>query len=51
MADDLPDYMRGFDLDEDWGITQVSNIPKEQSQPTIDPKAIDNKNLELSKVK
>ena len=51
MADDLPDYMRGFDLDEDWGITPVSNIPKEQSQPTIDPKAIDNQNLELSKVK
>ena len=22
MAKDLPDYMRGFDLDDDWGMTQ-----------------------------
>jgi hypothetical protein len=28
MADDIPDYMRGFDLNEDWGITPVSNPPK-----------------------
>ena len=51
MADDIPDYMRGFDLDEDWGITPVSNIPKEETQPTIDPSIIENSNIELSKVK
>jgi hypothetical protein len=51
MADDLPDYMRGFDLNEDWGITPVSNIPKEETQPTIDPSVIENSNIELSKVK
>ena len=28
MVDDIPDYMRGFDLDEDWGITPVANVPK-----------------------
>ena len=21
---DIPDYMRGFDVDEDWGMTAVS---------------------------
>jgi hypothetical protein len=51
MADDIPDYMRGFDLNEDWGITPVSNIPKEEAQPAIDPKIIEDSNLELSKVK
>ena len=49
MAKDIPDYMRGFDLDDDWGMTPVSNMPKQET--TIDPKAIDNQNLELSKVK
>lgn len=51
MVDDIPDYMRGFDLNEDWGITPVSNIPKTETQPVIDPKVIENSNLELSKVK
>ena len=50
MADDIPDYMRGFDLDEDWGITPVSK-PIETTQPAIDPKVLENSNLELSKVK
>ncbi len=27
MAKDIPDYMRGFDITEDWGITPVSEIP------------------------
>ena len=49
MAKDIPDFMRGFDLDDDWGMTPVSNMPKQEA--TIDPKAIDNQNLELSKVK
>jgi len=50
MADDLPDYMRGFDLNEDWGMTPVSK-PAEQTQPTIDPSVLENSNIELSKVK
>ena len=36
MAKDIPDYMRGFDLDDDWGMTPVSNMPKQEA--TIDPK-------------
>jgi hypothetical protein len=49
MADDIPDYMRGFDLDDDWGITPVTSTPTKE--PTVDPKIIENNNLELSKVK
>ena len=49
MADkDIPDFMRGFDITEDWGMTPVSSIPK-------DKKDIENlgqqTNLEISKVK
>jgi len=50
MADDIPDYMRGFDLDEDWGITPVAK-PAESTAPTIDPKLLKNSNLEIAKVK
>ena len=50
MADDIPDYMRGFDLDEDWGMTPVTK-PAESTTPTIDPSIIENSNLEISKVK
>ena len=50
MADDIPDYMRGFDLNEDWGITPVSK-PAETTQPTIDPSILENSNLEIAKVK
>ena len=47
---DIPDYMRGFDLDEDWGMTPVTK-PAESTTPTIDPSVIENSNLEISKVK
>src|SRR6056300_822674 len=48
---DLPDYMRGFDLDDDWGFTPVQKAPESDTQPTIDPSVIENSNLELAKVK
>ena len=41
MADDIPDYMRGFDLDEDWGMTPVSSAPTQKTEPTIDKKDIE----------
>ena len=41
MAKDIPDYMRGFDLDEDWGMTPVSSAPTTKSEPTIDKKDIE----------
>ena len=46
---DIPDYMRGFDLDEDYGFTPVDANPK--SDTTVDKKVVEYTKLELSKVK
>jgi len=51
MADDIPDYMRGFDLDDDWGFTPITSKPETETQPAIDPKVLEDSNLELAKVK
>jgi len=55
MAKDIPDYMRGFDLDEDFGITAVSSAPKTEVKPSVDKKDIETlgqqTSLEISKVK
>ena len=48
MAKDIPDYMRGFDTTDDWGMTPVSTVSEE---PKVDPKLVENSNLEISKVK
>ena len=45
---DIPDYMRGFDLQDDWGMTPVSTVSEE---PKVDPKLVENSNLEIAKVK
>ena len=50
MAKDIPDFMRGFDVDDDWGLTPVTSVPKDDS-PSIDPSVLENSNLELAKVK
>ncbi len=49
MAYDIPDFMRGFDLDDDWGMTPVSSTPEEK--PSVDPKIVEDSKLEISKVK
>ena len=49
MVNDIPDYMRGVDLDEDFGITPVASKPK--SETSVDKKVVESTNLELSKVK
>tara|TARA_X000000950_G_scaffold118602_1_gene148558 strand:- start:214 stop:603 length:390 start_codon:yes stop_codon:yes gene_type:complete len=49
MAKDIPDYMRGFDTTDDWGMTPVSSTPK--ATPTVDPKVVEDSKLEISKVK
>jgi hypothetical protein len=46
---DIPDYMRGFDLDEDYGFTPVQAKPK--TETSVDKKVVENTNIELSKVK
>ena len=47
---DIPDYMRDFDMDQDYGFTPVSSKPSE-SKPSVDPKLVENSNIEISKVK
>jgi hypothetical protein len=47
--DNIPDYMRGFDLNDDWGITPVNTAPTQQ--PTIDNSLIESSNIEISKIK
>ena len=34
--DDIPDYMRGFDLEEDWGATAVSSAPTQEVKPSVE---------------
>lgn len=48
---DIPDYMRDFDMDQDYGFTPVSSKPKTDSTPAVDPKLLENSNIEISKVK
>ena len=50
MAKDIPDYMRGFDLTDNWCMTPVSSTP-DSEKPSIDPKVVEGTNIELSKVK
>ena len=49
MTKDIPDYMRGLDTMDDWGMTPVSSTP--EKTPSVDPKLVENSNLEISKVK
>ena len=52
MAKDIPDFMREFDTDDDFGFTPVSQKPAEETtQPSIDPSVIENSNIEIAKVK
>ena len=50
----IPDFIREFDMNIDYGFTPVSSKPVEQ-KPGVDKQALDSKfegtNLELSKVK
>jgi hypothetical protein len=50
IDNNIPDYMRGFDLNEDFGITPVTSKPEAQ-QPAIDPTILESNNVELSKIK
>ena len=45
---DIPDYLREYDLDQDWGFTPVSKAPE---TPIVDTSVIETNNLELAKVK
>ena len=49
MAKDIPDYLREYDLDQDWGFTPVSKAP--EFTPAVDTSVIETNNVELAKVK
>ena len=49
MAKDMPDYLREYDLDQDWGFTPVRKAP--ESTPAVDTSVIETNNVELAKVK
>ena len=49
MAKDIPDYLREYDLDQDWGFTPGSKAP--ESTPAVDTSVIETNNVELAKVK
>ena len=51
MAKDIPDFMREFDTDIDYGFTPVSSKPKDETTSSIDPKLVEDSNLEIAKVK
>ena len=46
MAKDIPDYLREYDLDQDWGFTPVSKAP--ESTPAVDTSVIETNNVELA---
>ena len=50
MSNDIPDFMREFDTDVDYGFTPVSKKPADDT-PAIDPKVVEDSNLEIAKVK
>ena len=47
---DIPDFMREFDTDIDYGFTPVSKKPADDT-PAIDPKVVEDSILEIAKVK
>ena len=47
---DIPEFMWEFDTDIDYGFTPVSKKPADDT-PAIDPKVVEDSNLEIAKVK
>ena len=52
MAKDIPDYLREYDLDQDWGFTPVSKAPEPtETKVDVDMSAVEANGLEIAKVK
>ena len=52
MAKDIPDYLREYDLDQDWGFTPVSKAPEPtETKVDVDMSAVKQNGLEIAKVK
>jgi len=50
MADNIPDYMKGFELDNDWGFS-TSPTTSTTQQPAIDPKVIESSSVDITNIK
>ena len=49
---DMPDFMREFDTNTDYGFTPVSSKPAEESkEPSVGKEDLNTTNLEIAKVK
>lgn len=53
MTDKIPDYMKGFDLEQDdWGFETTTTVSTpEPQQPTIDPKVIETSSADITHIK
>ena len=52
MAKDIPDYLREYDLDQDWGFTPVSKAPEQtETKVDVDMSAVKQNGLEIAKIK
>ena len=48
---DMPDFMREFDTNTDYGFTPVSNKPAADTKPSVGKEDLNTTNLEIAKVK
>ena len=49
---DIPDFMREFDTNTDYGFTPVSSkVAEENTTPSVNKEDLNTTNLEISKVK
>ena len=49
---DIPDYLREYDLDQDWGFTPVNKAPEStETKVDVDMSAVEANGLEIARVK
>jgi len=51
VKEPIPDYMKGFDLDNDWGFSTSGTPTTTPVQPTIDPSVIENTSDDIANIK
>ena len=51
VKEPIPDYMKGFDLDNDWGFSTSGTPTTTPTQPTIDPSVIENTSDDIANIK
>jgi hypothetical protein len=51
VKEPIPDYMKGFDLDNDWGFSTSGTSTSTPVQPTIDPSVIESTSDDIANIK